>query len=96
MTDLDLADILPVTNPIGIAAAPGAAWADLRVGELKALLSLAIGDIDTILHGCAWIGPFDQLSENRQRLYRCNEAMVQLEDSDMHTRLLAAYRKVWK
>jgi ribosomal protein S12 methylthiotransferase accessory factor len=81
LQQLDLADILPITTLIGLAADPGTAWVDLRVGELKTLLGLAIGDDETILEGCAWIGQFGQLDAQRQRLYRCIEAMVQLEDT---------------
>lgn len=138
LQELDLADILPITTLIGLCADPGTAWADLRVGELKALLGLAIGDDDTILDGCSWIAQFGQLDAQRQRVYRCISDMVQLEDtepfeaslqllygkdtflqaqallnqeerffglnslgpnmegSQMHQRLLEAYRKVWK
>lgn len=138
LLELDLADILPITTLIGLCADPGTVWADLRVGELKALLGLAIGDDDTILDGCTWIGQFGQLGEKRQRVYRCISDMVQLEDtepfeanlqllygkdtflqaqallnrderffglnslgpnmegSQLHQRLLEAYRKVWK
>lgn len=138
LLELDLADILPITTLIGLCADPGTVWADLRVGELKALLGLAIGDDDTTLDGCTWIGQFGQLDEKRQRVYRCISDMVQLEDtepfeaslqllyseetfrqaqallnqderffglsslgpnmegSQMHQRLLQAYRKVWK
>ncbi len=137
LLELDLADSLPVTTLIGLCADPGTAWADLRVGELKALLGLAIGDDDTILEGCTWISQFGQLDAHRQRVYRCISDMVQLEDttpfesslklmygaetlrqahalldrkefffglnslgadmegSNMHRRLLEAYRKVW-
>jgi ribosomal protein S12 methylthiotransferase accessory factor len=138
LLDLDLADNLPITTLIGLCADPGTTWVGLRVGELKALLGLAIGDEDTILEGCAWISQFGQLDEKRQRVYRCVSDLVQLEDSapfeanlkllygaetlrqaqalvnreeqffglgtlgpnmegsQMHQRLLEAYRKVWK
>jgi ribosomal protein S12 methylthiotransferase accessory factor len=137
LQELDLADILPITTLIGLAADPGSAWVDLRVGELKTLLGLAIGDDDTTLEGCAWISQFGQLDEQRQRVYRCIEAMIQLENtepfesnlqllygkdtvrqaqalingkerffglgtlgpnmegSQMHQRILDAYRKLW-
>lgn len=138
LLDLDLADNLPITTLIGLCADPGTDWVGLRVGELKALLGLAISDEDTILEGCAWISQFGQLDEKRQRVYRCVSDLVQLEDSapfeanlkllygaetlrqaqalvnreeqffglgmlgpnmegsQMHQRLLEAYRKVWK
>ncbi len=137
LLDLDLADNLPITTLIGLCADPGTTWVGLRVGELKALLGLAIGDEDTILEGCAWISQFGQLDEKRQRVYRCVSDLVQLEDpapfeaslqllygtetlrqaqalvnreeqffglgtlgpnmegSQLHQRLLEAYRKVW-
>lgn len=137
LLELDLADVLPITTLIGLCADPGTTWVGLRVGELKTLLALAIGDVDAILDGCIWISQFGQLDEKRRRVYRCIEAMVQLEDtepfeanlallygketlrqaqvlmnreerffglgmlgpnmegSQMHQRLLEAYRKVW-
>lgn len=138
LMELDLADVLPITTLIGLCADPGTTWVGLRVGELKTLLGLAIGDEETILDGCAWISQFGQLDEKRRRVYRCIEAMIQLEDtapfianlqllygadtvrqaqalvsgeerffglgmlganmegSQMHQRLLEAYRKVWQ
>lgn len=141
--ELDLADVLPITTLIGLCADPGTTWVGLRVGELKTLLGLAIGDEDETLDGCAWINQFGQLDEKRRRVYRCIEAIIQLkemteqddtagfdsnlallygaetlrqaqalisgkerffglgmlgpnmEGSNMHQRLLEAYRKVW-
>jgi ribosomal protein S12 methylthiotransferase accessory factor len=143
LLDLDLADNLAVTTLIGLAADPGSTWADLRVGELKALLAIAVGDEEAILEGCAWIAQLGELNEKRARVYRCIAHLVRLkelaqsdstaayeanlqlmygadtlqvaqqllsretqffdlgslgenmEGSDMHSRLLAAYRKVW-
>ena len=79
--ELDLAENLPITTLIGLAADAGTAWADLRVGELKALLGLAAGDADAALDGCAWISQFGQLGEARARVYRCIDNILQLEDS---------------
>ena len=141
LLDLDLADNLAITTLIGLAADAGSDWAALRVGELKTLLALAVGDEDAILEGCAWIAQLGQLSDARARVYRCIAHLVQLkelsdstapyeanlrlmygaetlqtalqllnretqffglgmlganmEGSDMHQRLLAAYRKIW-
>ena len=79
--ELDLAENLPITTLIGLAADAGTAWVDLRVGELKALLGLAAGDTDAALDGCAWISQFGQLGEVRARVYRCIENILQLEDA---------------
>ena len=81
LLELDLADSLPITTLIGLCADPGTTWVDLRVGELKTLLGLAIGDEEAILDGCAWISQFGQMDEPRQRVYKCIDAMLQLEDA---------------
>ena len=78
--ELDLAENLPITTLIGLAADAGTAWVDLRVGEMKALLGLAAGDTDAALDGCAWISQFGQLGEERARVYRCIENILQLEE----------------
>ena len=81
LLQLDLADNLPITTLIGLCADPGTTWVDLRVGELKTLLGLAIGDEEAILDGCAWISQFGQMDEPRQRVYKCIDAMLQMEDA---------------
>lgn len=142
LNDLDLAENLAITTLIGLAADAKSAWATLRLGELKTLLALAIGDFDATLEGCAWISQLGDLPEVRARVYRCVAHLIQIEEmsqhsqayaanldrlygtatlqqavrlingdeqffglcnlganmqgSDMHQRLLAAYRKVWK
>ena len=87
--ELDLAENLPITTLIGLAADAGTVWVDLRVGELKALLGLAAGDEDAALDGCAWISQFGQLGEERARVYRCIENILQLEDSHRYDTSLA-------
>jgi ribosomal protein S12 methylthiotransferase accessory factor len=81
LAQLDLAEELPITTLIGLAADPETAWADLRVGELKTLLGLALEDADVVLEGCAWISQFGVLSESRRRVYRCIEHVLQLDQS---------------
>ncbi|MHB0919251.1 MAG: 30S ribosomal protein S12 methylthiotransferase accessory factor YcaO, partial [Thiobacillus sp.] len=53
---------------------------DLRIGELKLLLALAIGDDDAIREGCTWIAQYGQRSEARLKVYRCIADLTQLED----------------
>jgi ribosomal protein S12 methylthiotransferase accessory factor len=77
--ELDLADNLPIWTLIGLCADAGTDWADVRVGELKALLGLAAGDTDAALDGCIWLRQFGQLNEARARVYRCLENMLQLD-----------------
>mgnify|MGYP001580504314 CR=1 FL=1 len=71
LNELDLQDARPVAALIGLAADEASLWSDLRVGELKALLALAIGDDEGIREGCEWVRHFEQLDASRRRVYRC-------------------------
>lgn len=82
LDELDLAEELPIVTLIGLAADADTAWADLRVGELKTLLGLAVGNADVVLEGCAWIAQFGVLGEQRRRVYRCIENLLQLDVID--------------
>ena len=84
LDQVDLPEELPITTLIGLAADAETAWADLRVGELKTLLGLALDDADVALEGCAWISQFGVLSEARRRVYRCIEHVLQLGESEAY------------
>jgi ribosomal protein S12 methylthiotransferase accessory factor len=81
LNDSGVADERPVAALIGLAPDAGSLWEDLRVGELKTLLALAIGDEEAILEGCDWVRHFEQLDDGRRRVYRCIETLVKLEDA---------------
>jgi ribosomal protein S12 methylthiotransferase accessory factor len=78
--ELELADDRLVSVLIGLAPDADSPWTDLRVGELKLLLALALGDDDAILEGCAWIAQYGQRSDARLKVYRCIADLVQLDD----------------
>jgi len=80
--DLNIADERPVAALIGLAADAGSLWADLRVGELKTLLALAIGDPEAAREGCDWVRNFEQLDAGRRKVYRCIESLFKLADSE--------------
>lgn len=89
---MNIADERPVAALIGLAPDPDSLWADLRVGELKTLLALAIGDEEAVLEGCEWIRQFEQLDEGRRRVYRCIATLLELEDPDScETALVSLY-----
>lgn len=67
---------------IGLAPDAGSLWADLRVGELKTLLALAVHDEDAISEGCQWVRHFEQINDDRRRVYRCIEALLTMENPD--------------
>ncbi len=81
LNERDLADQRPVAELIGLAADAGSVWSELRVGELKTLLALAIGDEEAVREGCEWIGNFEHLNEGRRRVYRCIESLLNLGDA---------------
>jgi ribosomal protein S12 methylthiotransferase accessory factor len=66
---------------IGLAPGDDAFWKDLRVGELKTLLALTIGDEEAIGEGCEWIRHFGQINAERRRVYRCIESLQKLDDA---------------
>ena len=80
MVELELADDRLVTVLIGLAPDADSPWTDIRVGEIKLLLALAIGDDEAILEGCTWIAQYGQRSETRLKVYRCIADLIQLED----------------
>jgi ribosomal protein S12 methylthiotransferase accessory factor len=81
LNELGLADQRPVAALIGLAPDAGSFWSDLRVGELKTLLALAIGDEDATREGCDWVRHFEQLDPKRRRVYNCIETLLNLGDA---------------
>jgi ribosomal protein S12 methylthiotransferase accessory factor len=84
LNDLDLPDQRPIAEVIGLAPDADSLWSDLRVGELKTLLALAIGDDEAIREGCDWVCGFEQLEAGRRRVYRCIETLLDLGTADGH------------
>ena len=85
---LNLGDERPLWEILGLAVPLGTAWKELRVGELKTLLALATGDTEAILEGCDWIHHYRQLNPARWLVYRCVEALINLDDTDNYRRSL--------
>ena len=80
LNDSGLADQRPVAALIGLAPDAGTFWEDLRIGELKTLLSLAIGNEEATREGCDWIRHFGQTNPERRLVYRCIESLLKLGD----------------
>ncbi len=89
LNELDVPDQRPVATMIGLAAEPDSFWADLRVGELKAMLALALGDEEAIRDGCEWVRHFDQVDAGRRLVYRCIETLLDLGNCDAHRTALS-------
>jgi ribosomal protein S12 methylthiotransferase accessory factor len=80
LNELNIADDRPVAALIGLAPGNDPFWSDVRVGELKTLLALAIGDDEASIEGCDWIRHFGQVNEQRRNVYRCVENLLNMED----------------
>ena len=88
LNEFDLPDQRPVATLIGLAAEADSFWADLRVGELKTLLALAVGDEEAIREGCEWVRHFEQIDPARRLVYRCIETLLELGGADGHRKAL--------
>ena len=72
-------EVQRVAEFIGIAPDPGTAWAGLRIGELKAMLCLAIEDFEQAMEWNDWCLHMDQLDEKRNRYYRGLQALLEIK-----------------
>lgn len=84
MEELGLDDHQPVAALLGLAPDAGSLWADLRVGELRTLLALVMKDEEAIREGCQWIRYFEQVNADRRRVYRCIEALLDMQNPDVY------------
>lgn len=82
----NLNDERPLWEILGLAIPLGTPWKQLRIGELKTLLALVVGDEEAILEGCDWIHHFKDLAPARRLVYRCIESIINLEDADNYRR----------
>ena len=85
---LNLNDERPLWEILGLAIPLDTAWKELRVGELKTLLALAIGDAEATKEGCDWIRQYREMNPARRLVYRCIESLLNLEDTASHRRAL--------
>jgi ribosomal protein S12 methylthiotransferase accessory factor len=75
-------DVQRVAEFIGIAPNAGTTWATLRIGELKAMLSLAAEDFEQALEWNDWCLSMDQLGDERIRFYRALQALLEIKLDD--------------
>ena len=83
---MNLNDERPLWEIPGLAVPVGTPWKQLRIGELKTLLALAIGDEDAIREGCDWIHHFNDLAPARRLVHRCIESMLNVDNVDDYRR----------
>ena len=85
---LNLNDERPLWEILGLAIPVDTAWKELRIGELKTLLALAIGDEDATREGCDWIHHYREMNPARRLVYRCIENLMNLDDAGNYRRSL--------
>ncbi len=85
---LNLNDERPLWEILGLAIPLETVWKELRIGELKTLLALAIGDAEATREGCDWIHHFQEMKPARHLVYRCIESLMNLEDPGNYHRAL--------
>ena len=85
---MNLNDERPLWEILGLAIPVGTPWKQLRIGELKTLLALVVGDEDAILEGCDWIHHFQDLNPTRRLVYRCIESILKLDNTENYRRSL--------
>ena len=76
---LNLNDERPLWEILGLAIPVATSWKELRIGELKTLLALAVGDKEAVLEGCDWIDHYKQMNPARRLVYRCIENYLQFD-----------------
>lgn len=67
---LDLGEQVLLSQTIGIIFDGKSSWATLRIGELKAMIYLALQQKEEALEWCSWCLDYGALPATRQRLYR--------------------------
>ena len=70
-------DLQRVAEFIGIAPDPNTVWARLRIGELKAMLCLALKN-DEAIEWVNWCLNIEQLDADATRFYLCLQALLEI------------------
>ncbi|MBE9568956.1 MAG: YcaO-like family protein [Proteobacteria bacterium] len=74
-------DFQRVAEFIGVAPDAGTTWATLRIGELKAMLNLALKNAEA-MEWVDWCIQIDQLDSDSTRFYMCLQALLEIEMDD--------------
>jgi ribosomal protein S12 methylthiotransferase accessory factor len=75
-------DMLLVAHGIGVIPDAGTVWANLRFGELKAMIALAAKDHELSKAAVEWCLHFAPLDSDRRLLYLCLQTLLEIEMND--------------
>jgi len=78
-------DMLKIAEFIGVIPDKNTTWESLQLGELKAMIYLALGDYKNAKSWVTWSIYFANFDETRAKLYRCLDALleIKLEEKDL-------------
>ncbi len=82
LEEIGFDDMLPVSHAIGIIPDAGTLWADLRIGEFKAMLALAAKHHEMAMASTDWCLHFAPLKPERKLLYLSLHTLLQIEMDD--------------
>ena len=85
----ELSEHSDICSLIGVAPDPQSVWESLRVGELKGMLALHIGDYGQALEWSDWCLEMQQLPVEREKFYRTLAALLEIHLDEERER--AAY-----
>ncbi len=98
---LDVDEFQPLDQLLGLGVDASSPWSTLRVGELRCLLSLAAGDLESALEWAEWTTGFNAggISSDLQRRLRFYHAVqailnIQLADGDVN-QYQAAFKRMF-
>jgi len=72
-------DMTRVAEFIGVITDANTAWASVQLGELKAMLHLALGEFENAKDWVNWCTHMAILDDMRANLYRCLNAMLEIK-----------------
>jgi ribosomal protein S12 methylthiotransferase accessory factor len=75
-------DMLLVAHAIGVIPDANTLWADLRMGEFKAMLAFAAKNYELAKAGTDWCLHFAPLKKDRKLLYLCLNTLLNIETDD--------------
>lgn len=82
LDELGLDDSELVRQILGLSIEANNPWATMRLGELRTLINLALGDFVTAIDDCIWLLTFGGLSTERERFYRAVKDILESRHSD--------------
>jgi ribosomal protein S12 methylthiotransferase accessory factor len=82
----EYSDMIKVAEFIGVIPDSNTPWESLQIGELKAMLYLALGEYEDAQTWVRWCNHMASLDVNRANMYRCLDAMlsIELEEKDLN------------